>query len=175
MLVRFTISSQHIYIYVTGSEKGGHFVQNANFYHFSNCHHTKAFRPLGFPLALQTLQAFYFTDPMLKATAYLLSRAVSCQSEVLNGRFRTAGSMRAHHAHTGSGRGLEILVSVVKWSKNIHSKFQVCSYHSFKFISVLKPKFGICVKCPLFSDPVTYIHTRSLMHLWYTSTTIVYL
>jgi len=40
---------------VTGSEKRGHFAQNANFYHFSNCHHTKAFRTLGFPLALQTL------------------------------------------------------------------------------------------------------------------------
>jgi len=41
--------------YVTGSEKRGHFAQNANFYHFSNCHHVKAFRALGFPLALQTL------------------------------------------------------------------------------------------------------------------------
>ena len=40
---------------VTGSEKRGHFAQNANFYHFSNCHHVKAFRALGFPLALQTL------------------------------------------------------------------------------------------------------------------------
>ena len=38
--------------YVTGSEKRGHFAQNANFYHFSNCHHTKAFRAHGFPLAL---------------------------------------------------------------------------------------------------------------------------
>jgi len=62
-----------VYIYVTGSEKRGHFAQNANFYHFSNCHHAKAFRALGFPLALQTLQAFYFTDPTLKATACLLS------------------------------------------------------------------------------------------------------
>jgi len=40
---------------VTGSEKRGHFAENANFYHFSNCHHAKAFRALGFPLALQTL------------------------------------------------------------------------------------------------------------------------
>ena len=65
--------------------------------------------------------------------------------------------MCACHAHVGSGRGLEILVSVAKWSKNIHSKCQVCSHHSFKVISVLNPKFGICMKCPLFSDPVTYI------------------
>ena len=64
--------------------------------------------------------------------------------------------MRARHAHTGSGRGSEILASAAKRSKNIHSKSQVCSYHSFKVISVLKPKFGICAKCPLFSDPVTY-------------------
>jgi len=41
-----------------------------------------AFRALGFLLALQTLHAFYFTDPTLKATACLLSQAVSCQSEV---------------------------------------------------------------------------------------------
>ena len=40
---------------LTGSEERGHFVQNANFYHFSNCHHTKAFRALGFPTELQTL------------------------------------------------------------------------------------------------------------------------
>ena len=45
-------------IYVTGSEKRGNFSQNANFYHFLNCHHAKAFRALDFPLALQTLQAF---------------------------------------------------------------------------------------------------------------------
>jgi len=119
---------------VTESEKRGHFAQNANFCHFSNCHHAKAFSVLGFPLALQILQAFYFTDPMLKATACLLSQVVSCKSEVWNGRFRTVGSMCAHHAHTGSGWDSEILASVAKWSKNIHSKFQVFSYHSFKVI-----------------------------------------
>ena len=62
-----------IHTFVTGSEKRGQFAQSANFYHFSNCHHAKAFRALLFPLALQTLQAFYFTDPTLKATACLLS------------------------------------------------------------------------------------------------------
>ena len=41
--------------FVTGSEKRGHFAQNANFYHFLNCHRAKAFRALGFPLALQTI------------------------------------------------------------------------------------------------------------------------
>ena len=40
---------------VTESEERGNFVQNTSFYHFSNCHHTKAFRALGFPTALQTL------------------------------------------------------------------------------------------------------------------------
>ena len=69
--------------------------------------------------------------------------------------------MRARHTHTGSGRGSEILASVAKWSKNIHSKFQDCSYHSFNVISVLKPNFGICTKCSLFSDPIT-IHTSSV-------------
>jgi len=77
-----SIMKKEVFIIVTGSEKRGHFAQNANSYHFSNCHHAKAFRALGFLLALRTLQAFYFTDPMLKATACLLSRAVSCQSEV---------------------------------------------------------------------------------------------
>ena len=61
------------FTYVTGYEKRGNFVQNANFYHFSNCHRTKAFRALGLPLALHTLWAFYFTDPTLKATVCLLS------------------------------------------------------------------------------------------------------
>ena len=41
-------------VYV-GSEKKGNFALNTNFDHFSNCHHTKAFRALGFPQALQTL------------------------------------------------------------------------------------------------------------------------
>jgi len=41
--------------YVTGSEKRGHFAQNTNCCHFSNCHHAKAFTALGFPLALHTL------------------------------------------------------------------------------------------------------------------------
>ena len=45
---RFTTTT-----YVTGSKKRGNFAQNANFYHFSNCHHTKAFRALDFPLPLQ--------------------------------------------------------------------------------------------------------------------------
>ena len=139
---------------MTGSEKRGHFAENANFYPFPNFHHTKTFRALGFPLALQTLYAFYFTDPTVKAIACLLSRAVSRQSEVWNGWFRTAGSTRACHAHTGSGWGLEILASVAKWSKNIH---HVCNYYSFEVISVLKPKFGICVKLPLFSDPTTNV------------------
>ena len=43
------------YNYVTGSEKMGNFMQNTNFYHFLNYHHTKAFRALGFPTELQTL------------------------------------------------------------------------------------------------------------------------
>ena len=60
------------------------------------------------------------------------------------------------HTHTGSGQGPEILACVAKWGKNIHSKFQVCSYHSFKDISILKPKFRVCVKLPLFSDPATF-------------------
>ena len=36
------------------------------------------------------------------------------------------------HTHTGSGQGPEILACVAKWGKNIHSKFQVCSYYSFQ-------------------------------------------
>ena len=44
---------------------------------------------------------------------------------------------------------LRILVTVAKWSKNIHIKFQVCSYYSFKAISVSKLMFGICVKLSL--------------------------
>ena len=70
--------------------------------------------------------------------------------------------MCARYTHTRSGQGSKILASVAKWSKNIHSKFQVCSYHIFK---VLKPKFGICAKWPLFSDPVTIIDNNFCMIL----------
>ena len=38
--------------YVTGSEKRDHFALNAIFCHFSNCHHFKASRALGFWLGL---------------------------------------------------------------------------------------------------------------------------
>ena len=129
--------------YVTGSEKRGYITQNANFYHFSNCHHAKAFRALGL-LTLQTLQAFYFTDPTLKATACLLSRAVSCQSKVYNGRFRTSGSMRARHAPTGSGRGSGILASF----KSVATQLQ--SYKRFK------TKIRDLREVSLFWDPVTF-------------------
>ena len=61
---------QEMRLYVTESEKRGHFAQNANFYHFSNCYHAKAFRALA-----------SFTDTLglllhrsnLKATACLQS------------------------------------------------------------------------------------------------------
>jgi len=46
--------------------------------------------------------------------------------------------MHACHTHTGSG-----------WGSKTHPKFQVCSYYSFKFINVLKTKFGIYAKLPL--------------------------
>jgi len=49
---------------------------------FELAHQKKERRNWPLPLALQTLEAFYFTDPTLKATACLLSRVVSCQSEV---------------------------------------------------------------------------------------------
>jgi len=71
-------------------------------------------------------------------------------------QFQTVGSIHTHHTHNASGWVLEILANVAKWTKNIQSKFQVCSYYSFKVISILKPKFWICTKLPLFSDPATY-------------------
>ena len=42
-------------IYVTGSEKRGN-LQNVNFYHFSNCHHTKAFMALHFRPSTSQIQ-----------------------------------------------------------------------------------------------------------------------
>ena len=68
-------------------------------------------------------------------------------------QFQTVGSIHTRHTHNASGWVLEILANVAKWTKNIQSKFQVCSYYSFKVISILKPKFWICTKLPLFSDP----------------------
>ena len=67
--------------YVTGYEKRDHFTQNAFVCHFSNCHHSKVSRALGFWLGLLAVCAFYFTDPTLVATASLLSQAVSRQRE----------------------------------------------------------------------------------------------
>ena len=61
-------------------------------------------------------------------------------------------------AHTGSGWGSWIVVSVVGWWKNIHARFEVCSCSDSRDISVVKQKFGKCVKCTLFSNPVTYMY-----------------
>ena len=54
-------------IIVTGSEKRDHFALNAIFCHFSNCHHFKVSRALGFWLGLLAVWTFYFTDPTLEA------------------------------------------------------------------------------------------------------------
>ena len=84
-------------------------------------------------------------------------------------QFQTVGSIPTHHTHNASGWILEILANVAKWTTNIQSKFQVCNYYSFKVISILKPKFWICTKLPLFSDPATYhcgTHAGSTYREW---------
>ena len=44
--------------------------------------------------------------------------------------------MRARHAHTGNGRGLEFVASVAEWVQANRSKFQVRSYYNVKVIRV---------------------------------------
>jgi hypothetical protein len=72
---------------VIGLDKRRHFVQNAIFCHFLTCHHFKPVRALGFWFGMIAVETFYFTDLTLEATASLLSRAVSRQSEASNGNF----------------------------------------------------------------------------------------
>ena len=71
-------------------------------------------------------------------------------------RFSNAIDAAAHPAHAGSWRDSRFAASVVGWWKNIHTRFEVHSCYGSRDISVLKPKFGKCAKCPLFSNPATY-------------------
>ena len=71
-------------------------------------------------------------------------------------RFSNAIDAAARPAHTGSGRGPRFAASVVRWWKNIHTRFEVHSCYGSRDINVLKWKFGKCAKWSLFSYPVTY-------------------
>ena len=79
----------------------------------------------------------------------------------INGQFRTVGSMCACHTHTWSGWGSKILASVTKWSTNIHSKFQVCSYYSLKVISIFKTQ--ILDLCEITPQILPHIGNESLL------------
>ena len=58
-LIIYTVTQNLSSQYVIGSEKRDHFVQNVNFWHFSNCHHKKTTRASDFWLGLYADEAFY--------------------------------------------------------------------------------------------------------------------
>ena len=71
-------STRRLVRIINNYEKRDHMQNAILFCNFSNCHHYKASRALGFWLGLLAVWAFYFTDP-LEATCIssLLSLAVS--------------------------------------------------------------------------------------------------
>ena len=86
---------------------------------------------------------------MLEATASLLSWAVSRQSKfkTQNGDFHFKHDRYAHSAHTGSGWGLDFLMSVAGWWNNIYARFQV---HSCFDSQDIKWRFGNTVQIQLY-------------------------
>ena len=76
-------------------------------------------------------------------------------------RFSNAIDTRARPAHTGSGRGSQLVASVARWWNNIHAKFEVHSCCGSKDINVWICKFGKCAIRSLFSYPTTYAYCKS--------------
>ena len=76
------IHQNFLYIYVSGFEKRGNFVQNTKFLHFSSYHHFKAVRASDFILGLGAHQAFCFTNPTFEAVDSLLSEVVAIKPKV---------------------------------------------------------------------------------------------
>jgi len=67
---------------VSGFEKRGNLVQNAEFWHFSSYHLFKAVRASDFILSLEAHQAFCFINPTFEAVYSLLSEAVAVKPKV---------------------------------------------------------------------------------------------
>ena len=69
-------------------------------------------------------------------------------AEGKKGRFRTALS------RSGSGCGVQLPASFARCLKNTHTKFEACSYNSFRDMRDLSQHFRFSAKWSLFSDPV---------------------
>jgi len=141
----------------------GNFVQNDNFTTFQT-HHTKASRALVFLLGYTNTSGLLLHRPNVKRFSMPPVSSGELPKWGIKQQFRTVGSIHTRHTHNGGGWVLEILASVAKWSKNIHSKSKVSSSYSFKVISVLKPKFRIWMKLPFFSDPAAYLTYSILIY-----------
>ncbi len=127
------------------------------FCHFSNCHHSKTPRALGFWLGLLAVWAFYFKDPTLEATVSLLYRATK-------DRHKTAIDQHACPAHTGNGSGSKFAANV-GWWKNIHARFEVHSCYGSRDI------IGKSAKWSLSLYPVTYVMTLYMVRVIHSTST----
>ena len=154
-----------IYPYVIGFEKRGHFAQNATFSLF-NLPPFQGSESLG----LQTWFVSSLDLLLHRSNVRTLRKPPVPSGEPpkrnIKRRFSNVSDVAARPAHTGSGWGPRFAASVAGWWKNIHTRFEVCSCYGSRDISVSKPKFGKCAKCPLFSNPVTYNIPSGVARVW---------
>ena len=130
-----------------GSEKRDHFALNAKFYRFSNTHHS------------DRLHSWFTCSSGLLLTK--IQRLKLEYSSSMKGRrfeewpisYRVIAIAR--HAHTGCGCGAKFPASFARCLKNTHTKFEACSYNSFRHMRDLSQNFRFSAKWSLFSYPVT--------------------
>ena len=161
------------YNVMTGYEKRDHFAQNAIFLAFFKLSPFQGFKSprlrtwflssLDLPLHRSNVKSYSkppvpSAEPPKRGIKLWFSNAIDVRDR------------------PGSGRGSEFLASVARWWKNIHTRFEVHSCYSSRDISVLKRKFGKCVKwsflisilysnsalprCALIRRDVRYLETK---------------
>ena len=119
----------------------------------STYHHFKAVKALGFRLDLLAVWTFYFKNP----------EQASCPEQWATKEGHKAAIFECDR-HSRLPRPYRKWAGSAIWSKCSRMmkeySYQVWSHscNSSRGISILKQKFGKCAKCPLFSNPVTYIH-----------------
>ena len=123
--------------------------------HFWNCYRSRA---LGFPLGLLLHRS--------KVRSYSKPPVLSSEMPKLSIKTMIFGHDWHIHspAHAGNGQGLEFLVSVAGWWKNIHTKVQVHScYGSRVNKHFFNESSGIAWSGP-FSQILSYLNGTTLYH-----------
>jgi hypothetical protein len=126
------------------------------FFYFSNCHHSKASRALGFWLGFFSSLGLLLHKSNVRSYNNPHNPSGEPPRKGVKQPFSNVIDVLARPAHTGNGRGSEFATSVVGWWKNIHTRFQIHSCYGSRDINVLKRRFGKCAKWSLFSYPVTF-------------------